>query len=276
MRDGLKPVQRRILYTMWQQASLRRRQAPQVRHGRRRRDGQLPPARRRSIYDALVRMAQPFAMRAPLVDGSGNFGSLDGDPAAAMRYTECRLTPLAAELLTEIDQGTVHFRPNYDGTQAASRSSCRGKLPNLLVNGATGIAVGMATNIPPHNPEEVCSARSACSTRCSRASSSRRASSAAPSRARTSRPAGRSSRPPRRSKQIYETGQGTIKVRGDVGARTTAARRRKIVYITSIPYAVNKAELVERIADVVVARKMPLLLDVKDVSHRRRPHRAAS
>ena len=118
-----------------------------------------------SIYDALVRMAQRFALRVPLVDGSGNFGSLDGDPAAAMRYTECRLAPLAHELLTELDQDTVHFRPNYDGTKSEP-VVLPGKLPNLLVNGATGIAVGMATNIPPHNPEEVVRrAPSACSTR---------------------------------------------------------------------------------------------------------------
>src|SRR5207248_1508451 len=110
-----------------------------------------------AIYDALVRLAQPFVMRSPLVDGSGNFGSLDGDPAAAMRYTECRLTPVSADLLAELDQSTVHFRPNYDGTKSEP-VVLPARVPNLLINGASGIAVGMATNIPPHNPEEVCAA----------------------------------------------------------------------------------------------------------------------
>ena len=135
----------------------RRRQAPQVREGRRRRDGELPPARRPAIYETLVRMAQSFSLRYPLVDGSGNFGSLDGDSAAAMRYTECRLARLSDELLTEIDQSTVPFRPNYDGTKTEP-VVLPSRIPNLLINGATGIAVGMATNIPPHNLTEVCTA----------------------------------------------------------------------------------------------------------------------
>ncbi len=119
--------------------------------------GSFHPHGDASIYDALVRMAQSFNLRAPLVDGSGNFGSLDGDPAAAYRYTECRLATLADQILGEIDEDTVHFRPNYDGTKQEP-VVLPSAIPNMLINGAAGIAVGMATNIPPHNPEEVVSA----------------------------------------------------------------------------------------------------------------------
>ncbi|HEV8246625.1 MAG TPA: DNA gyrase subunit A, partial [Polyangiaceae bacterium] len=151
VRDGLKPVQRRILYTMWQQnltSDVKHRKCAKVIGDVL---GSYHPHGDASIYDALVRLAQAFSLRVPLVDGSGNFGSLDGDPAAAMRYTECRLAPVATRLLEEIEQDTVHFRPNYDGTKFEP-VVLPSRLPNLLINGATGIAVGMATNIPPHNP----------------------------------------------------------------------------------------------------------------------------
>ena len=157
VRDGLKPVQRRILYTMWQQrlrADAKPRKCAKVVGDVM---GSYHPHGDTAIYDTLVRMAQPFTLRAPLVDGSGNFGSLDGDGAAAMRYTECRLAPISAELLAEIDQETVPFQPNYDGTKQEP-VVLPARMPNLLVNGATGIAVGMATNIPPHNLGEVSTA----------------------------------------------------------------------------------------------------------------------
>ena len=157
VRDGLKPVQRRILYTMWQQgltADAKHRKCAKVVGDVM---GSYHPHGDAAIYETLVRMAQSFSLRYPLVDGSGNFGSLDGDPAAAMRYTECRLTRISDELLTEIEQDTVHDRPNYDGTKTEP-VVLPARLPNLLINGATGIAVGMATNIPPHNLGEVCTA----------------------------------------------------------------------------------------------------------------------
>src|SRR5918995_1747696 len=157
VRDGLKPVQRRILYTMWQQgltADAKHRKCAKVVGDVM---GSFHPHGDAAIYETLVRMAQPFSLRYPLVDGSGNFGSLDGDPAAAMRYTECRLTRISDELLAEIEQDTVHYRPNYDGTKTEP-VVLPARLPNLLINGATGIAVGMATNIPPHNIGEVCTA----------------------------------------------------------------------------------------------------------------------
>jgi DNA gyrase subunit A len=157
VRDGLKPVQRRILFTMWQQnltADAKHRKCAKVVGDVM---GSYHPHGDAALYETLVRMAQPFSLRYPLVDGSGNFGSLDGDGAAAMRYTECRLARISDELLTEIDQATVPFRPNYDGTRTEP-VVLPSRVPNLLINGATGIAVGMATNIPPHNLTEVCTA----------------------------------------------------------------------------------------------------------------------
>jgi DNA gyrase subunit A len=154
VRDGLKPVQRRILYTMWQQnltADAKHRKCAKVVGDVM---GSFHPHGDAALYETLVRMAQPFSLRYPLVDGSGNFGSLDGDSAAAMRYTECRLARISDELLEEIEQETVPFRPNYDGTKTEP-VVLPARLPDLLVNGATGIAVGMATNIPPHNLNEV-------------------------------------------------------------------------------------------------------------------------
>ena len=157
VRDGLKPVQRRILYSMWQQglsADAKHRKSATVVGDVL---GNFHPHGDASVYDALVRMAQSFSLRYPLVDGSGNFGSLDGDYAAAYRYTECRLARLADQLLIELDQDTVAMRPNFDGTKAEP-VVLPARIPNLLINGATGIAVGMATNIPPHNLGEVCTA----------------------------------------------------------------------------------------------------------------------
>src|SRR5437868_4683569 len=157
VRDGLKPVQRRILYTMWQQgltADAKFRKCAKVVGDVM---GSFHPHGDAAIYETLVRMAQPFSLRYPLIDGSGNFGSLDGDNAAAMRYTECRLTRVSDELLAEIEQDTVPYRPNYDGTKTEP-VVLPAQLPNLMINGATGIAVGMATNIPPHNLSEVCTA----------------------------------------------------------------------------------------------------------------------
>jgi DNA gyrase subunit A len=264
VRDGLKPVQRRILYTMWQQglrADSKHRKCAKVVGDVM---GNYHPHGDASIYDALVRMAQPFSLRALMVDGSGNFGSLDGDAAAAMRYTECRLAPLAHELLQEIEQDTVHFRPNYDGTKFEP-VVLPAAMPNLLVNGATGIAVGMATNIPPHNPEEVTNA------------AIRLLDALVEGKQLSARELARTIKGPdfptggqlvssnEEIKQVYETGQGSLKLRG-TWKLATPTKTGTIVHITSIPYTVNKSDLVERIADVALSRKMPLLVDVKDVS----------
>ncbi len=264
VRDGLKPVQRRILYTMWQQrltAEAKHRKCAKVVGDVM---GNYHPHGDSAIYDALVRIAQPFSMRAVLVDGSGNFGSLDGDPAAAMRYTECRLSPVSSQLLSELGQETVHFRPNYDGTKTEP-VVLPAKLPNLLINGASGIAVGMATNIPPHNPEEVLQA------------SLRLLDALVAGKELSSRELCRTVKGPdfptggrlvssaEEIKQVYETGHGTLKVRGTWKAGSKGRGGKKII-IDSIPYGVNKANLVERIAEVVTSRKMPLITDVRDVS----------
>src|SRR3954463_4901463 len=157
VRDGLKPVQRRILYTMWEQnltADAKHRKCAKVVGDVM---GSYHPHGDAALYETLVRMAQSFSLRYPLIDGSGNFGSLDGDSAAAMRYTECRLARIADEMLAEIEPQTVPLRPNYDGTRTEP-VVLPARIPNMLVNGATGIAVGMATNVPPHNLGEICTA----------------------------------------------------------------------------------------------------------------------
>ena len=260
VRDGLKPVQRRILYTMWEQrlnATAKPRKSAKVVGDVM---GSYHPHGDTALYDTLVRMAQPFALRYPLVDGHGNFGSLDGDGAAAMRYTECRLAPPSAELLDEIDRETVPFRPNYDGTRTEP-VVLPARLPNLLVNGATGIAVGMATNIPPHHAGEVCAALLALLD-------DRELSSAKLCRyikGPDFPTGGRILNTPDELARIYETGSGAVRVRA-TWEEGPKARGSRTLYVTSIPYAVNKAQLVERVAEVVLARKLPPLLDVKDVS----------
>src|SRR6185295_15106131 len=157
VRDGLKPVHRRVLYAMHEANTVWNR--PYVKCARVVGEvmGKFHPHGDSAIYDTLVRMAQDFSMRYTLIDGQGNFGSIDGDNAAAMRYTECRLEKISAELMADIDKETVDFVPNYDGKELEP-SVLPTKLPNLLVNGATGIAVGMATNIPPHNVNEIVTA----------------------------------------------------------------------------------------------------------------------
>src|SRR6266542_153670 len=259
-RAGLKPVQSRILYTMWQQnltSDAKHRKCAKVVGDVM---GSYHPHGDVALYETLVRMAQPFSLRYPLVDGSGNFGSLDGDSAAAMRYTECRLTRISDEMLAEIEQTTVHFRPNYDGTKTEP-VVLPARIPNLLVNGTTGIAVGMATNIPPHNLAEVCTALV------------KLLDNADLSNAQLCRyvkgpdfpTGGQILNSQEELKEIYATGSGSIRLRGtwDIGPET---RSTKTIYIESVPYTVNKAQLVERIADVVISRKLPPLLDVKDLS----------
>jgi DNA gyrase subunit A len=260
VRDGLKPVQRRILYSMWQKnltADNKHRKCATVVGDVM---GNFHPHGDAALYETLVRMAQPFSLRYPLVEGSGNFGSLDGDSAAAMRYTECRLARISDEMLSEIEQATVHFRPNYDGTKTEP-VVLPARIPNLLVNGTTGIAVGMATNIPPHNLNEVCTAliKLLDNEDISNAQLCRYV------KGPDFPTGGQMLNSADELKEIYRTGSGSIRLRGtwDMGPET---RSTKTIYIESIPYTVNKAQLVERIADVVIARKLPQLLDVKDLS----------
>ena len=260
VRDGLKPVQRRILFTMWQQnltADVKHRKCAKVVGDVM---GSYHPHGDMAIYETLVRMAQPFSLRYPLVDGSGNFGSLDGDSAAAMRYTECRLARLSDELLSEIDQSTVPFRPSYDGTKTEP-VVLPARIPNLLINGATGIAVGMATNIPPHNLTEVCTALIKLLDNPDLTSVQLCRYIKGPDFPT----GGEMLNSPDELKEIYKTGSGAIRLRAtwEMGPESRTA---KTIYITSVPYTANKSTLVERIADVALSRKLPPLLDVRDLS----------
>ena len=260
VRDGLKPVQRRILYTMWQQnltADVKHRKCAKVVGDVM---GNYHPHGDTALYETLVRMAQSFSLRYPLVDGSGNFGSLDGDGAAAMRYTECRLARISDELLTEIDQSTVPFRPNYDGSKTEP-VVLPSRIPNLLVNGATGIAVGMATNIPPHNLTEVCTALVKLLDNPDLSSVQLCRYVKGPDF-----PTGAQMlNSPDELKEIYKTGSGAIRLRA-TWEEGPATRAGKTIYITSVPYTVNKSALVERIGEIAAGRNLPPLLDVRDVS----------
>ncbi|MHC4451939.1 MAG: DNA topoisomerase (ATP-hydrolyzing), partial [Planctomycetota bacterium] len=260
VRDGLKPVQRRILYTMGQlgiRSDSKHRKCAKVVGDVM---GSYHPHGDASIYDALVRLAQPFSLRVPLVDGSGNFGSLDGDPAAAMRYTECRSALDADVMLAELGQQTVDFRPNYDGTKSEP-VVLPAQQPNLLINGSTGIAVGMATNIPPHNPIEVCNAL----LRLLKNRETRVRTLCGDMPAPDFPTGGQILNDPEELVEIYRAGHGSIRVRGTT-KKGPKQRGAKILVIDSIPYGVNKATLVERLAEVVIGRKLPPLVDVRDLS----------
>ncbi|MEX0777616.1 MAG: DNA topoisomerase IV subunit A [Phycisphaeraceae bacterium] len=264
VRDGLKPVQRRILFTMWQQGltfDVKHRKCAKVVGDVM---GNYHPHGDTAIYDTLVRMAQAFSLRYPLVDGSGNFGSLDGDAAAAMRYTECRLARISDEMLSELEQQTVALRPNYDGTKTEP-VVLPARLPNLLINGAMGIAVGMATNIPPHNVGEVCAALEKLLEAILKDENISSRALCRWVKGPDFPTGGQIISSQEEIKQVYETGSGSIRTRGTFELGPTT-RSNQTVYITSIPYGVNKAELVEQIAGVVLGRKLPPLVDVKDVS----------
>ncbi len=260
VRDGMKPVQRRILFTMWQQnltADVKHRKCAKVVGDVM---GNYHPHGDSALYETLVRMAQPFSLRYPLVDGSGNFGSLDGDNAAAMRYTECRLARISDEMLGEIDQSTVTFRPNYDGSKTEP-IVLPARIPNLLINGATGIAVGMATNIPPHNLNEVCTALQKLLDNPDLTSVQLARYVKGPDFPT----GGQILNSAEELKEIYKTGSGAVRLRS-TWEEGPVTKGSKTIFITSVPYTVNKATLVERIADVALSRKLPPLLDVKDLS----------
>jgi len=258
IRDGLKPVQRRILYAMFNNLNL----YPNKRHRKSATVvgdtmGKYHPHGDKAIYDAMVRMAQPFSLRAPLVDGHGNFGSIDGDNAAAMRYTEAKLRPLAMEMLEELRDETVDYRDNFDGTMEEP-VVLPSRVPNLLVNGASGIAVGMATNIPPHNLGEVVDAAL-------HMVDEPDVSSATLVEEHIQGPdfptGGQLLNTQEEMKEIYETGKGTIEMRG--GYRKKGKTR---VIIESIPYGVDKSKIVEEIADHIADENVPQLSNVRDES----------
>jgi DNA gyrase subunit A len=261
VRDGLKPVQRRILYAMLHDQHLR----PDAKHKKSAKVvgaviGTYHPHGDNAVYDAMVRMAQPFALRLPLVDGSGNFGSLDGDEPAAYRYTECRLAPPAMALLGELGSETVDFRPTFDGT-TDEPVVLPARYPNLLVNGCTGIAVGMATNIPPHNLKEIAAAAIALAEDKDIATVSLMKHIAGPDFPT----GGQILNTKVELRQMYESGQGAIKLRGEYKLEEKKRGGADIV-VTSIPYGISKADVVAKIAEVIVSRKLPYLLDVRDES----------
>ncbi|MGH3664937.1 MAG: DNA gyrase/topoisomerase IV subunit A, partial [Egibacteraceae bacterium] len=261
VRDGLKPVQRRILFAMWE-AGLRperpyRKCASAVGDVMKK----YHPHGDSSIYDALVRMAQDFTSRAPLVDGHVNFGSVDGDPAAAMRYTEARLSAIAMQLLAGIDSDTVDFVPNYDGYEHEP-VVLPARLPNLLVNGASGIAVGMATNIPPHNLGETIDACRHLIRRPDATVDDLMRFVPAPdfpTGARIVDTAG--------IRDAYLTGRGAVTLEAVATTETRAGRVPRVI-VTEIPYQVNKATLLERIADLVKDKKVDAIRDLRDESSR--------
>ncbi|MEE2934494.1 MAG: DNA topoisomerase (ATP-hydrolyzing) [Planctomycetota bacterium] len=261
VRDGLKPVQRRILYTMNQQGLTAT--SKHVKCAKVVGDvmGRYHPHGDSSIYDALVRMAQPFALRMPLVDGSGNFGSVDGDNAAAMRYTECRMTPIASEMLSDLSTRTVAFKPNYDGSREEP-VVLPSRVPNLLINGATGIAVGMATNIPPHNLKEVCNALLKLLQNPEIKDYQLVAENAV--QGPDFPTGGEIINSKDELRDLYATGQGTIKLRGTSKLVTKGSTR--MLQITSIPFGVNKAAMVERISEIIFSGKLPLVTEVRDLS----------
>ncbi|MFZ1862722.1 MAG: DNA topoisomerase IV subunit A [Polyangiales bacterium] len=260
VRDGLKPVQRRILYTMYNELRLRsdtkhRKSAAIVGDVM----GKFHPHGDTAIYDALVRMAQPFTMRQPLVDGRGNFGSPDGDSAAAMRYTEARLQRLADELLVELAKKTVAFRPNYDG-RLFEPTVLPARFPNLLVNGSQGIAVGMATSIPPHNLSEVIQA---CVALIDGDLSTKQLLRHV--KGPDFPTGGELISSKQELADAYETGHGSLKLRGEWKIESPRGGNPLIV-IHSIPYSIERRAVVEKIAEVIIAKKLPGLLDVRDES----------
>jgi DNA gyrase subunit A len=262
VRDGLKPVQRRILYVMQNELHLRH-DAKYIKCARIVGDvmGKFHPHGDTSIYDALVRKAQDFTMAAPLVDGRGNFGSPDGDSAAAMRYTEARLSKLAAELLNELGKKTVAFRPNYDGTRSEP-IVLPARFPNLLINGCQGIAVGMATSIPPHNLKEVVDACVALIDNPEGGLSEVLKHIKGPDFPTH----GQLLSSKRELRDVYETGQGSVKLRAEWKVEEPKKRGNPALIVTSIPYAVERKSIVEKIADVIISKKLPALLDVRDES----------
>ncbi|EQD79601.1 DNA gyrase, A subunit, partial [mine drainage metagenome] len=257
VRDGLKPVQRRLLYSMnemgfWSDKP-HRKSARIVGDTM----GKYHPHGDNAIYDALARMAQDFTLRYPLIDGQGNFGSIDGDAPAAMRYTEARLSKLSEDMLKDLDKETVNFRLNFDGS-LQEPDFLPSMIPNLIINGASGIAVGMATNILPHNLSEICDALSLLIKNSASTVGEIMGHIKGPDF-----PGGGIIYFSRSSMESYETGRGKIVVRGEV-----ELDEKKKIIIKSIPYSVNKALFLERMADQVKDEILTGITDIRDESSR--------
>ena len=261
VRDGLKPVHRRILYAM-QEMGIRantanKKTARIVGEVL----GKYHPHGDSSVYDALVRMAQPFSSRYPLIDGQGNFGSVDGDPPAAMRYTEARMTTIAQELLADIDLNTVDFIPNFDDS-LEEPTVLPARLPNMLVNGASGIAVGMATNIPPHNLGEVCDAICYLVDHPDCVTEQLMRHVKGPDF-----PTGAKIRGSSGIMDIYTTGRGRVVIEATTEIEDMPGGRERII-VTELPYQINKANLVEKTAHLVREKRIEGISDIRDESDR--------
>ena len=266
VRDGLKPVQRRVLYSM-----IELNNGPDKPHRKSARIvgdtmGKYHPHGDSSIYGALVNMAQDWSMRYPLVDGHGNFGSMDGDGAAAMRYTEARLSKISMELLSDINKDTVDFVDNFDGTEREP-VVLPGKYPNLLVNGTTGIAVGMATNIPPHNLREVIAAVNKIIDNTVEEDRDTDIEEILDIVKAPDFPTGGLILGTRGCEEAYRTGRGKIKVRAVTDIETMANGKSQII-VTELPYMVNKANLIIKIAELVKLKKIDGITDIRDESNR--------
>ncbi|WP_420332371.1 DNA gyrase subunit A [Roseibium sp.] len=261
VRDGLKPVHRRILYSMHENGYEWNK--PYRKSARVVGDviGKYHPHGDSAIYEALVRMAQDFSLRLPLIDGQGNFGSIDGDPAAAMRYTECRLEKVAHKLLDDIDKDTVDFQENYDNSETEP-VVLPAKFPNLLVNGAGGIAVGMATNIPPHNLGEVIDAAIAIMENPAMTLAELMEIVPGPDFPTAGIILGRSG-----IRSAYETGRGSIAMRAKVDIEEVRKDRNALI-VTEIPYQVNKSTMIEKIAELVRDKRVEGISDIRDESDR--------
>jgi DNA gyrase subunit A len=261
-RDGFKPVHRRVLYAM-QEMNLRNNSRYRKSAGI---VGEVlksyHPHSDTAAYDTLVRMAQPFNLRYPLVDGQGNFGSVDGDEAAAMRYTEARMSAIADELTADIDKQTVDFRPNYDASMQEP-TVLPGRLPNLLINGSAGIAVGMATNIPPHNLNEICDAIAYLIDHPDASVDDLMQIVKGPDF-----PTGGTILGVEGIRAAYATGRGRVVIRAKAFIEESARGNRYQIIITELPYQVNKAALMERIAELVKEGKLDGISDLRDESDR--------
>ncbi|MGO2981116.1 MAG: DNA gyrase subunit A [Leuconostoc mesenteroides] len=261
VRDGMKPVHRRILYSMIEQGN-----TPDKPHKKSARIvgdvmGKYHPHGDSAIYESMVRMAQPFSYRHMLIDGHGNFGSVDGDGAAAMRYTEARLSKVAMEMVRDLNKDTVNFIPNYDGEEREPEV-LPARFPNLLVNGATGIAVGMTTNIPTHNLAEVISALHILMNNPEATTADLMEALPGPDFPTGGIVMGKSG-----IRRAYETGRGTVTVRAKVDIEQLKSGKEQIV-VTELPYAVNKARLIERISELTRDKKIEGITGIRDESDR--------
>ncbi len=261
VRDGLKPVHRRILYSMHEDGITSDKPYRKCANTVGSVLGRYHPHGDASVYDAMVRMAQDFSMRYPLIDGHGNFGSTDGDPAAAMRYTEARMAKIAEAMLADIEKDTVDFMPNYDD-RLQEPTVLPSRIPALLVNGSSGIAVGMATNIPPHNLKEVCDGIIAVIDNVDLPDSELMKIIKGPDFPTGATILGREG-----IKEAYTTGKGKITVRAEAEIEEMSNGKQRII-VTSLPYQVNKAKLIENIADLVKDKRIEGISEIRDESDR--------